>query len=381
MTVLKTQRGKFDIPRDISYLDCAYNSPLLLAAGDAMVEGALSKRHPWLRKPDDFFDDAEKFRDLASVAFGGDPDCYAIIPSASYGTSAVARIMEDHLTQNDEIVVLDETFPSNYLPWLKLSEVTGAKLVVTPTPADQNWTQAVLDQIGPQTRLVAVPHCHWTNGARLDLEIISDAARSVNALLILEVTQSFGAMPLNIARIQPDFLIAAGYKWMLFPYGISIFYANKKWHQARPLEETWLSRDGAESFENLVNYSHRYQAGARRFEMGQKSIPSLLPGALVALRQLADWGVTNIAETLGSINNQIASVLEDVGLVPIPKQHRSPHILGASSPDGLPDDLIPALALENIFISRRGNSLRFAPHLHVDQNDLDRLFNALRLNL
>jgi selenocysteine lyase/cysteine desulfurase len=125
------------------------------------------------------------------------------------------------LGRGDEIIVLEKAFPSNYLPWQKLSQVTGAE----------------------------------------------------EACLSLELTKSLGALPLEIERVRPDFVIAAGYKWLLFPYGLSLFYADPRWHQERPLEETWLSREGAEVFERPLDYAAAYQAGARRFEMGQKSFP------------------------------------------------------------------------------------------------------------
>ena len=377
MASLESQRHLFDIPPEIAYFNCAYNAPLLVEAGEVMVEGALSKCRPWQRKPKDFFDDAEQFRKLAARALGGNSECFAVIPSASYGTSMVARIFEDKLGKGDEIIVLEKAFPSEYLPWQRLSQVTGAKLVVVEIPSDFNWTQAVLDRITPQTKLVAIPNCHWTNGAILDLLIISEATHSVGACLSLELTQSLGALPLDMDRVRPDFVIAAGYKWLLFPYGLSLFYVDPSWHGERPLEETWLSREGAKVFETPLDYAANYQSGARRFEMGQKSIPSLLPGGLVALQQLGDWGVINIADTLETINDEIAQVLEEVGWTPVPKQYRSPHLLGASSERGVSKDFVEKLAAQNVFVSYRGGSLRITPHLHINEQDLEQLFKVL----
>ena len=378
MAAIPSQRHLFDIPSDLAYFNCSYNAPLLKKAGEALVKGALSKCRPWERKPNHFFEDAEAFRAAASRAFGVSADNFAVTPSASYGSSTAARILEEHLTDQDEIVVLDEAFPSNYLPWQRLGQETGAKFVVVPTPDDFRWTQAVLDRITPRTKLVAIPNCHWTNGALLDLEKIAEAARSVGSYLILEVTQSLGAKPIDIASLRPDFLISAGYKWLLCPYGLSLFYADPKWHNARPLEETWLSRAEAEVFENLVQYNDQYQVGARRFEMGQKNIPSILPGGVVALEQIADWGVANIAETLEGINDRIAAILEPFGFVPVSKEVRSPNILGAGLAGGIPEALLPSLAERNVYLSRRGSSLRFAPYLHVTDNDLDRLSETLK---
>nr|WP_321461057.1 aminotransferase class V-fold PLP-dependent enzyme [uncultured Cohaesibacter sp.] len=377
MTILQSQRNLFDIPRDVAYFNCAYNAPLLVEAGNELVEQARSKCHPWQRMAADFFEPAEEFRRLAAQALGGRADCYAVIPSASYGTSTIGRIFETRLSVGDEILVLDEAFPSNYLPWLRASEISGAALVVVPTPEDYDWTRVVLDRINPRTRLIAVPNCHWTNGAILDLEAIGQAARACGASLVLEVTQSLGAMSLDLDRIQPDFVIASGYKWLLFPYGLSLFYAAPQWHEARPLEDTWLGRKDAEIFENLVNYTDQYQPGARRFDMGQKSIPTLLPAGLVGLRQLSNWGVANIDASLRAINDRIAKLVETVGFTPVPKAFRSPHILGASSERPLSPTITKDLSSRNVFISRRGNALRFAPHLHIDEQDLERLAEAL----
>lgn len=377
MTALDSQRHLFDVPPEVAYFNAAYNSPLLDASAEALVQGARSKRHPWERKAADFFDDAEAFRRLAARAFGGSSECYAVIPSASYGTSAVARILEDHLNPRDEIVVVDEEFPSNYLPWHRLARVTGATIVTAPKPADDDWTSSVLSRIHAETALVAVPNCHWSNGAVLDLIAVSEASRAVGATLVLEVTQSLGAMPLDLERINPDFMIASGYKWLLFPYGLSLFFAAPHWHHAQPLEETWLNREGAQIFETLSDHTEAYQPGARRFDMGQKCIPSLLPGGLVALRQIGDWGVERIAARLKEFNDRIADVLTDCGLIPVARAFRSPHILGASAPGRLPEHLIPALAERKIYISRRGDALRFAPHLHVSDYDVDRLCHSL----
>ncbi|WP_159096771.1 aminotransferase class V-fold PLP-dependent enzyme [Pseudovibrio sp. Alg231-02] len=381
MALISPQRHLFDIPPNIAYFNCSYNAPLLIGSKKALIEGAASKCWPWQRTPNEFFDDAEAFRRAAYTAFGTSVDNFAIVPSASYGSATVARILEEHLSFGDEVIVLQEAFPSNYLPWLRLTQETGAKLVVIPTPDDYDWTRAVLNEINSRTKLIAVPNCHWTNGVLLDLNKISSAAKNVGSFLVLEVTQSLGANPIDIDSLEPDFLISAGYKWMLCPYGLSLFYADPKWHHARPLEETWLSREGAEDFENLVEYADQYQVGARRFEMGQKSIPSVLPGGIAALRQIGEWGVANIAETLRRTNRQISELLEMYGFQTIPEEVRSPNILGARLENGVPDTLISSLAERNVYISKRGSSLRFAPYLHNTENDIDRLAEALKASL
>ncbi len=95
---------------------------------------------------------------------------------------------------------------------------------------------------------------------------------------MVDATQSLGAMPFSVDQIKPDFLVAAGYKWLLCPYGFSLMFVAEKWRDSRPLEESWQARENAEDFASLVNYSGKYMAGARRFDVGEKCTPTILPG-------------------------------------------------------------------------------------------------------
>lgn len=377
MSIIPPQRHLFDIPAEIAYFNCAYNSPQLLASQERLLAGVRSKSHPWLRAPASFFEDADTVRTLAAQVFGGDADGYAVVPAASYGLSTAARAIEPTLQQGDRILVIAEEFPSNVLPWKRTAQETGAVLETVPTPNDGDWAQAILPHINSGVKVVALSTCHWTNGAYIDLAPIGRACRTVGAALVVDATQSLGAMPFALDEIQPDFLVAAGYKWLLCPYGFSLLYVGPHWRDARPLEEVWLARENAEDFTALVKYSDRYMPGARRFDVGEKCTATILPGAIAALEQLQAWGVDNTADTLNRINNAIAAHLEELGFHLPPERLRCPHMFGAQLPEGLHVNLVALLKEQQIYISQRGNALRFSPHLHVTPQDLARLQDAL----
>ena len=199
----------------------------------------------------------------------------------------------------------------------------------------------------------------------------------MGSVLVVDATQSLGAMPFPLAEIKPDFLVAAGYKWLLCPYGFGLLYVSEQWREARPLEETWLARKNAEDFTALVKYSDTYMPGARRFDVGEKCTATILPGAIAALEQLGAWGVENIAASLSSINSQLATHLEELGFHLPGVAQRCPHMFGAQLPKGHAGNMVADLKEMNIYISQRGNSLRFAPHLHVNGHDVNRLMEAL----
>jgi selenocysteine lyase/cysteine desulfurase len=380
LLAIGSQRARFDVPAGIAYFNTAYSAPLLNAARERLIVAAGAKSRPWERAPDHFFADAETVRLLAAELFGGEPDGYALVPAASYGVSSAARAVEPGLRSGDRILVLDEEFPSNVLPWRRVALETGASLVTVATPEDQDWTAAALAEIARGAKVVALAGCHWTNGARLDLEGIGQACRAAGAVLVLDVTQTLGAMPFDMGRVQPDFLVAAGYKWLLCPYGVGLMYVAERWREARPLEETWLARTGASNFSALVSYSDRYMPGARRFEVGEKCT-ALLPGAIAALEQLKAWRIDNVAASLAEMNRRIAARLEAMGFRLPPAERRCPHMFGASLPQSYSGDLVGTLRRGNVFVSQRGSSLRIAPHLHVTEADIVQLSDVLEAAL
>ena len=375
--MIQSQRKLFDIPDDIAYFNCAYNSPQLNESKKRLLSGISAKSHPWERTASSFFDDAETIRELASDIFGGDSDGYAIIPAASYGLSTAARAIEPHLQSGDNILLIAEEFPSNVLPWKRVAQERAANLITVPTPENGNWTQAIIDKINNSIKVVALSTCHWTNGAYVNLVAIRQACNEAGSILVIDATQTLGAMPFSMDQIQPDFLVAAGYKWLLCPYGFSLMYVSKPWRDSRPLEETWLARENAEDFASLVNYSDKYMPGARRFDVGEKCTTTILPGAIAALEQLKVWGVQQISDSLSMINKQIASHLIQLGFQLPDDSQRCPHMFGALIPNDYKGNLVSELRERKIFISQRGKSIRFAPHLHITDYDLKRLLDTM----
>lgn len=377
MSLIKSQRHLFDVPSEIAYFNCAYNSPQLNKSRTKLHIGVDSKSHPWERTPKSFFDDAEKIRQLSSDIFEGDSDGFAVIPSASYGIGTAARAIEPHLQAGDKILIIAEEFPSNVLPWRRTARETGAEIITVPTPGDGNWTNSILNSIAGNVKVVAISTCHWTNGAHIDLLQISNECRDNNSYLVVDATQTLGAMPFSMEKIQPDFLVAAGYKWLLSPYGFSLLYVSESWRDARPLEETWLARESAENFAGLVNYQDTYMPGARRFDVGEKCTATILPGAVAALEQIKEWGVENISDSLNLINKRIALHLEQLNFSLPDESLRCPHMFGAILPNHYKGNLVAELLSRNIYISQRGNAIRFAPHLHVNEYDVEQLLEAL----
>jgi len=376
--ILPNQRHLFSIPESHAYLNTAYMSPLMKSVVSAMESGLQEKVSPWNYKAEQFFSDVNIARGLAAQVFGTVAENIAIVPSASYGIQTAANNLP--LRAGQKILVLEAQFPSHIYPWQARAEEVGASLRILPTPEDDDWTRVVLSAMDAQTAVVAVPHTHWSTGATLDLMAIRKALDAIGGALVLDLTQSLGAQPFDASVIRPDFAVAATYKWLLGPYSSGFLYVDPKWHGGRPLEENWINRSGSEDFGGLTRYQNNYQPGAVRFDMGEKSNPAQMRGASAALRQILEWDVDSIAETLLLKTKGLESELEPLGLRAA--KIRAPHYLGLRV-DGvrqksLPESLLQTLAEQHIFVSARGPALRVTPHLYTSDNDMDRLIEALK---
>src|ERR1035437_1596449 len=374
--MIPCQRHLFDIPDDVAYLNCAYMSPLMKPVIEAGTAGLSRKAHPWEITPDKFFTGSDEFRTAAAQIVECAADDIAIVPSASYGIATAARNLP--LKKGQSILVLSEQFPSNYYPWQQRAEETGASLKVVAWPEDDDWTAAVLDSLTADVAIAALPHVQWTSGGRLDLVRTGEACRKIGAALVLDLTQSLGALPFSVRDVQPDFAVAPSYKWLLGPYSVGLLYVAPKWHGGIPLEENWIQRANARDFASLILYTENYDAGARRFDMGERSNFALLPAAVRAMKQLLEWNVAQVSETAGALNRQLASAAADVGFVAPAEPWRAPHYLCLRRKAAIPKELPEMLAREKVFVSVRGSSIRVTPHVYNTLEDCDRLIQCLR---
>jgi selenocysteine lyase/cysteine desulfurase len=373
--MIPCQRDLFHIPDDVAYFNCAYTSPLLRAAEAAGQRALQAKRTPWELRPSDFFKSVEALRALFAQLVDTTAENVAIIPAVSYGIALAARNLP--VQKGQQIIVLQDQFPSNIYSWRRLAEQAGGRVCAVRRPAGDDWTAALLDAIGPSAAIVAVPNCHWTDGTLIDLVPVGQKCRRQGAALVVDGTQSLGAMPFAVDQIQPDFLVTTSHKWLLGPYSLGFCYVAPKWQEGIPLEENWLNRAGSQDFSRLVDYRSDYQPGARRFDMGAVSNFFLAPIAAAALGQLLDWTVAAIANTLRRTTDAIARKAESLGFHPAPAPARSPHMIGLRLPAGKAAELSTRLARQKVYVSVRGDAVRIAPHLYNSQKDLEQLLSVL----
>ncbi|TRX58382.1 aminotransferase class V-fold PLP-dependent enzyme [Fulvivirga sp. M361] len=381
--MLTSQKPEFQLPDDITYLNCAYMSPQMKCVEEAGILNLKRKADPTSIYPDDFFNHTERVRkEFGQLINTSEVSRIAIIPSVSYGIANVVRNIK--LENGDNIVVTGEQFPSNYYSWQKLCHQHKAELRVVQAPEEVNgrgkiWNERIQESIDTRTKAVALGHVHWADGTLFNLKDIRRRSSDVEALLIIDGTQSVGALPFDIQELQPDALICAGYKWLLGPYSIGLAYYGPYFDSGVPIEENWINRLGSEDFAGLVNYQETYRTDALRYGVGEQSNFILVPMLLKALEKLNEWKPENIQTYCKNITTSVLSDIKAAGFWVEDLNYRSNHLFGIRPL--IPVDeraLKEALSKAGVYVSVRGDAIRVGPHLYNTEEDLFKLAHVLK---
>ena len=375
-------RSLFSLPPESHYLNCAFMAPAskrVAASGRRALERIEAPARLGIA---DFFEPSVHVRQLfAQIIGASDPDRVAIIPSVSYAMATIAR--NTALAPGQAVVVVEEQFPSVVYTWRRACQEAGATLLTVAAPETagsraEAWNAALLDAIDERTAVVAVPELHWTDGLRFDLDAVGVRARAVGARLVIDGTQSVGALPFDVGRIRPDAVACAGYKWLTGPYSVGVAWYGPAFDGGTPIEENWITRAGSDHFSELVHYRDEYRPGAIRYDVGERSNFVLLPMLEAALEQVLEWTPETVAAHTRALTDRAVPQLRGLGCRIEDARWRAGHLLGVRLPAGVD---IPQLgrgfAARNVSVSLRGGAIRIAPHLYNDAGDLDVLIDAL----
>ena len=382
--MLHCQKDLFDLPEEVSYLNCATLSPFMKQLAEVGKKAIDQRARPYEVGKDEWFGPSQKLKkSFAQLIHCPEPARIALVPAVSYGMATAAKNIK--LQADEEILLVSEQFPSNYYTWLRLAEKYGAKLRVISPPKEHSnkgriWNANILDAISDKTRVVTIGNVYWTDGTLFQLEAISRKARQHHALLIVDGSQSVGALPFDMQKIQPDLLVCAGYKWLFGPYAMSIAYFGEYFDQGIPLEESWINRKDSDNFQALVDYTNEYSPIAGRYNMGQSLSLQLAPILNAAIEQLLDWGVDNIQSYCQRLTAEPIKKLNEMGCLIEEEAFRPGHLFGIRFQRKIDIERLKQIfADEQLYVSFRGSSIRISVNVFNDEADMEKLVNCISM--
>ena len=379
--MLANQKHLFNISDDVIYLNGAYMSPQLQKVEEVGIHNLKRKSNPAHITERDFFKDRELLKQRFAQLIGAqDFESIAIIPSVSYGVASALKNIP--FEKGDEIVVLEEQFPSNYYAWKQLEKEKGVVVITITAPEigpnrANRWNEKILEAISPRTKAVAIPNIHWADGTLFDLKAVRQRTNEVDAFLVIDGTQSIGAMPFSISEIKPDALICGGYKWLLGPYSLGVAYYGERFYDGTPIENNWITHVGSDNFSQLVHYNETFKPKANRYDVGESSNFILTPMLVASIEQLLEWKPEAIQEYCKSISQNAAVMLREKGCFIEDDSLRAHHLFGIYLPNELSIETIKSrLSEKNIFVSYRGNAIRVSPNVYNSAEEMELLVSC-----
>ena len=378
---MKCQKDKFQIDKNIHYLNCAYKAPLLKKGEKAILNAILKERNPYLYKPKDFFESSELARVLFAEMINAKSSQIALFPSTSYG---FATALHNVKARYKKAVTIENEFPSGYFALDKWSVEHQASLITVKKGARtaKLWNEAILNSIDKKTDVVLMSMNHWMDGTKIDIKSIGDKCHQLGVTFIVDATQLAGAFPIDVVDLKIDALICAGYKWLFGPYSMAIGYFSPKFSDGIPIEESWMNRTNAMEFSKITEYDTTYKPDSSRYNVGQTSNFLLTPILIEGLKQIQKWGVLQIHNYCFSLFSEIKNELSPIGIEFEENDYFYPHLFSLKLPNRVsPEAVKTNLEKNKIYVSLRGSYIRVSLNVFNNKNDIDALKNCIQKKL
>jgi selenocysteine lyase/cysteine desulfurase len=370
-------RGQMPVAGRLAYFDHAAVAPLTLAAQSAIsswLEQAVSLGDTvwpeWTRK-------VEAARAAAAAIINAAPDEIGLVPNTTAGINLVAQGLA--WRAGDNVVTLENEFPSNLYPWMNLAR-EGVETRRVSAPGGRVDLDRLAEACDANTRIVSVSWVGYASGWRIDVQEAAQVAHDRGALFFLDAIQGLGVFPLDVKGANVDFLAADGHKWLLGPEGAGIVYVRRDLiDKLVPRNVGWHS----------VAHSHDYsrielalRSGAARFEGGSQNMAGFL-GLGASLDLLRDCGLSPttspVAECVLSIADYARRRLAEGGAIIASADD-------ACARSGIVSFELPGrdhlaekkrLLEQGIVLSCRAGKLRISPHAYNSPEEIDRLADAI----
>jgi selenocysteine lyase/cysteine desulfurase len=320
-----------------------------------------------------FMETGTKIKEILAEFLQCSPSSIALTHNTSEGMNIVAQGFP--WKDGDCVLGLDREYPSNVYPWWNLEKKGVRHLRLKPTHSAEDLT-TLKNSLDDRVRMVAVSAVDWCSGYVLDLSDLGAFCEERDVLLVVDVAQALGVVPLNPEATGVAAMAGSGWKWLMGPIGIGVFYCHP--HFMEQLDLVYVGTDTVVDSHKYLDYRFEPKPDASRFEYSTPNVNDWVY-LLASLELLHEIGLANVVARIRHLSAYLRAGLIRKGF----------HVRGSEKPEeqsGIVsywrDDLDPAqesrrLASQDIVVAARDGAVRVSPHIFNNEEDLDRLLDSL----
>jgi L-cysteine/cystine lyase len=352
-------RAAYPVLERIAYLNAGTTGPIASATVEAM-QAQLQRERDDGRGGSRYWEELralrERVRAAVATLVGAAPEQVAVAHSTTAAVNTVVAGLR--LAPDDEVVTTDE----EHFGLIGPLHASGARVRIAATrglPRDEALA-ALLAEVGPRTRLLALSHVSWMTGALLPVAELKEAT---GLAVLVDGAQSAGAIPIVAAAF--DYYTVSGQKWLCGPDGTGALVVAdpERLPVAAP---SYLSQAGYESTGAFTP-----AAGAARVDAGTVGATSLV-GLEAALAAAPEWRFDRSREAVERCRELLAQRFD---VVTPPGQSN----LVSFRPDGDPAEAVSRLYERGVVVRNipRTEWVRVSCGYWTSDKDLERLLDSL----
>tara|TARA_B000000475_G_scaffold7999_1_gene7350 strand:- start:2275 stop:3414 length:1140 start_codon:yes stop_codon:yes gene_type:complete len=282
--------------------------------------------------------------------------------------------------KGENIVSTSSSFPSTVYPWSRVAKSTGAQIRLAKSKNGYSSINAISSLIDQNTSVVCISHTEFSNGHTYDLYVLAELAHKKDAILVVDATQSAGAIPIDVEKDKIDVLVTGAYKWLCAPFGSAFMYIRH--NLAKKLNPGLVGFRSHKNMWDLDATRLRYNDDVSKYEFSTLAFGCIL-GLSESLKYLNTIGIDKIYNYNLFLTDHLIEGLKqlDAKIISTDKcVNRSP-IITAKFKNKDSESIINDLRCANIFISQRKEWVRFSPHFYNTLEDIDLVISEIRKSL
>jgi cysteine desulfurase/selenocysteine lyase len=368
-------RSLFPAAHRYTYLNSAAVSPMPTTAVEAVMSQLNDVASHGSEHYTDWVATKNRARALVASMLNVRDEQVAFTRNTSDGFATIAAGLE--WKTGDNIVSFAEEFPSNFYPWRRIRDKYGIELRLCPEREARMDLDEFISLIDSNTKLVAISAVQFASGYQADLARIGEAARSAGALFAVDIIQGLGARGFDLPAAYVDIASGASHKWLCSPEGCGILYLSERARESvEPTLTGWISVQTPWDFEDR---EQPWKPNALAWESGT-GCSALFYGLEQSLKLLTDAGLDRIQDYLEGLSDYLCELLaaKNYDVLSSRSPGEKSQIVCIKHRGGInSNEIAEHLQKQDIIVSPRNDRLRIAPHFYNNQEDIERLIEAL----
>ena len=360
------------------WLNCASEGPVPHVSAEAAQEAITWKIRPFELTHKRFAEVPQQLKIAIARLVNVDKEDVILGNSATYGIHLFANGIP--LKEKDEVLLMQNDFPVDILPWLALAN-TGVRVLQIKPRECVIQPEEIIRHISPATKVVCLAHVHTFTGHVVNIEEIGRICRKKGIIFLVNFSQSVGTIPVDLAKLPVDGMTTAGFKWLCGPYGTGFCWMTPDLRSRLEYNQAfWVNVLSPKDLQSESALSLPQQTGAKKYDVfGTANFFNFRP-LTASIEYLLDIGIDTVYRHNNDLAGKIVSGLDPQKYTLIsPKEAdaRSMLVVFSHKQRERNPEIFQALLGKGIYLALWKGNLRASAHIYNTAEEVDQFLRTV----